>query len=235
MVPASPYRDAIIQLHCDGLPAREISKRLKVSRKLVYDIIRRYRELETNSDRKRLGRTVTVCTKANVRKIRERKWRNPARSVRKLSREMESSRTSSRSIIVGHLEMKCYKKTTGHFLTEAMKMKRKQRCKKLIARFKHGSHLSILFTDEKLFTVEQVLNRQNDRVYSNSKPDVVVQRSSHPASVLVFGAISSDGKMPLLFVPQGLNVNSNNYLEDVMKKHVLPWTKDHFKGRSWTF
>ncbi|KIH68397.1 Neurotransmitter-gated ion-channel ligand binding domain protein [Ancylostoma duodenale] len=35
---------------------------------------------------------------------------------------------------------------------------------------------------------------------------------------MVFGAITSDGKMPLLFVPQGLNVNSNNYLEDVLKK-----------------
>ncbi|EYC34127.1 hypothetical protein Y032_0001g260 [Ancylostoma ceylanicum] len=84
MVRASPYRDAIIQLHRDGLPAREISRRLKVLRKLVYDTIRRYRELGTNSDRKRRGRTATVSTEANVKKICERLRRNPARSVRQL-------------------------------------------------------------------------------------------------------------------------------------------------------
>ncbi|PIO59013.1 hypothetical protein TELCIR_19536, partial [Teladorsagia circumcincta] len=45
------------------------------------------------------------------------------------------------------------------------KEKRKKRTKQLLRRFAHGRHSKILFTDAKLFTVEQV---ENDRVHAVS-------------------------------------------------------------------
>ncbi|KIH67584.1 hypothetical protein ANCDUO_02080 [Ancylostoma duodenale] len=93
MARASAYRDAIIQLFCSGVPARDISNQLKVSRKVVSIATRRYEEPGTNSDRKRSGRPVTVRTGANVKKIRDRLRRNPARSIRKISREIGITRT----------------------------------------------------------------------------------------------------------------------------------------------
>ncbi|PIO65197.1 hypothetical protein TELCIR_13146, partial [Teladorsagia circumcincta] len=52
----------------------------------------------------------------------------------------------------------------------AQKEKRKKRSKQLLRRFADGRHSKILFTNEKLFTVEQVVNKQNDRVYAVSNP-----------------------------------------------------------------
>ncbi|WKX94524.1 hypothetical protein Q1695_011645 [Nippostrongylus brasiliensis] len=101
-------------------------------------------------------------------------------------------------------------------------------------RFEGQQHRLILFTDEKLFTVEEVLNRQNHRVYAKSNPHVAVSRSSHPASVMVFAGVTADGKTPLWFVPKGVKVNSQNYL-DLLKEDLLPWARSHFGSRSWTF
>ncbi|KAK6033363.1 hypothetical protein OSTOST_00409 [Ostertagia ostertagi] len=63
-----------------------------------------------------------------------------------------------------------YKKNKCQKLTDAQKEKRKKRSKQLLRRFAAGRHSKILFTDEKLFTVEQVVNKQNDRVYAVSNP-----------------------------------------------------------------
>jgi inhibitor of nuclear factor kappa-B kinase subunit alpha len=84
-----------------------------------------------------------------------------------------------------------------------------------------------VFTDEKIFTIEQVLNKQNDRVYAASNPHASISRTSHPASVMVFAGITSDGKVPLIFVPQGVKVISKSYL-DVLKKELFPWIVQYF-------
>ena len=46
---------------------------------------------------------------------------------------------------------------------------RVQRCKQLLRRFSAGTHSTIVFSDEKLFTVEASINRQNDRIIA---PDI---------------------------------------------------------------
>ena len=115
-----------------------------------------------------------------------------------------------------------------------MKQQRKDRCKGLLRRCRQDAHLSILFTDEKVFTVEQVLNKQNDRIYAKSRSHTVISRKSHPQSVMVFAGITSNGKTPLIFVPQGVKVNSANYL-DLLRTEVLPWAQTHFQNKPWTY
>ena len=51
-----------------------------------------------------------------------------------------------------------------HVLTENMKKKRLSKCLELLKRFRSDRHKQIVFSDEKLFTVDPVLNRQNDRI-----------------------------------------------------------------------
>ncbi|PIO67302.1 hypothetical protein TELCIR_10951, partial [Teladorsagia circumcincta] len=120
-----------------------------------------------------------------------------------MSREMEIKETSLKRII-RKLGLKAYKKNKCQKLTDAQKEKKKKRSKQLLRKFADGRHSKILFTDEKLFTVEQVVNKQNDRVYAVSNPYATVSRSSHPASVMVFAGITADGKTPLWFVPEGV-------------------------------
>ncbi len=114
-------------------------------------------------------------------------------------------------------------------------LKRLYRCKSLKKRFRN--HKNILFTDEKLFTIEQAYNRQNTRVWSTSEKKgalTKIQRVQKPLSVMVWAGITHNGKTPLFFIKAGVKINQHNYLKFLEEK-VLPWTQEHFGRTDWTF
>uniref|UniRef100_A0A7I4YZ41 Helix-turn-helix domain-containing protein n=1 Tax=Haemonchus contortus TaxID=6289 RepID=A0A7I4YZ41_HAECO len=159
MVKPSCLRSAIITFHLQGVSAREIHQRLGVHRSVIYRTIKRYRELGTEDDRSGRGRSANVPTTGDMRRERERIRRQPSQSARKISQEMGINESSLRRIIC-KLGLKAYKKNKCQKLTDVQKEKRKERSRELFRRFGNGRHLRILFTDEKLFTVEQVVNKQ---------------------------------------------------------------------------
>lgn len=68
------------------------------------------------------------------------------------------------------MKFKPDKKTTQPFLTESQKKKRL----KFAYRWRNNhvklyNHMPIMFTDEKIFTVNGSLNKQNERVYATSR------------------------------------------------------------------
>ena len=83
-----------------------------------------------------------------------------------------------------------------------------------------------MFTDEKIFTIEQSFNSQNDRIWAESSPgeDVIVTRIQKPVSIMVWGGISATSKTPLLFLEKGVKMNQNTYRE-ILENSVLPWAK----------
>ena len=57
------------------------------------------------------------------------------------------------------LGLKSYARTPRHLLTESMKARRLERSKKVLSYLKqHGSTVKV-FSDEKIFTVDAVVNR----------------------------------------------------------------------------
>ena len=65
-----------------------------------------------------------------------------------------------------------------------------------------------VFSDEKLFVIEEQLNAQNYRVYAAgleviSERERNVQRFQKPGPVMVLGAVSSRGKFPLVLWNRG--------------------------------
>ncbi|EFO90849.1 hypothetical protein CRE_15212 [Caenorhabditis remanei] len=52
---------------------------------------------------------------------------------------------------------------------------------------------------------------------------------------MVFGAVCADGKSPLLFVDQGVKINKEVYISQILEKTLLPWAQKHFNGRRWVF
>ncbi|VDO24928.1 unnamed protein product [Haemonchus placei] len=113
---------------------------------------------------------------------------------------------------------------------------KKERSRVLFRRLRNrrikGMRMRDLFTEEKLFTVEQVINKQNDHVYVVSNPHATAGRSSHPASVMVFAGITAC-KTPPWFVPDGTKEDRQNCL-DILKDKLLPWANSHF-GNFCTF
>ena len=84
-----------------------------------------------------------------------------------------------------------------------------------------------IWSDDKMFTVEAVTNKQNDTVYAHSSKELSVNARSHlkrqkPASVMVWAAVASDGsKSPLIVIEEGVKVNSQVYL-NMLQEKVLP-------------
>ncbi|CAD6198710.1 unnamed protein product [Caenorhabditis auriculariae] len=154
MVAPSPYRTAIIDCVKNGMTNSEIVKKLKVSRVLVFRTAQRYRRLGTSDDMQRSGRPVAVTTPEAVKAVREKIRRTPERSMRKMSKEYKMSRESMRTIVKDKLKMIPYRMQKGAFLSQKNKTFRMKKARKLLAGTKDGSHLTTLFTDEKIFTVE---------------------------------------------------------------------------------
>ena len=86
-------------------------------------------------------------------------------------------------------------RTPKQLLTESMKAKRVERCKKVLNYLKHHGSTVKIYSGEKIFTVDAVVNRQNDRCLAKSKDEVKgIFRTKHPAQIMVSGVIASDGK-----------------------------------------
>lgn len=227
MVPASIHRASICDLY---KRAPSIIKRLRIPRSTVYDAISRFKDVGTLKDRTGRGRPSTVTTSPKVKIVRDRIRRNAHRSIRKMASDLGMSRTSMTTIVRKTRGLTPYRVRRAAILSETNKQKRCQKAKLLLARARVGEHLMTMFSDEKLFTVETEFNSQNHRVLAKDSQGAVekgrtIHRVSHPASVMVFGAVCATGKCPLVFVEKGVKINKDVYVEEILKKHLLLWAQ----------
>ena len=79
------------------------------------------------------------------------------------------------------------------------------KCRELLKRFRSDRHKQIIFSDEKLFIVELVFNCQNDRIIAAdistaNESGRIVGRSGHSKALMVWAAVTSDGKSNLVFI-----------------------------------
>ncbi|CAD6185816.1 unnamed protein product [Caenorhabditis auriculariae] len=162
------------------------------------------------------------------------------RSMRKMAKEYQMSQGSMRTIVKDKLKMIPYRMQKGAFLNQKNKTFRMKKARKLLAGTKDGSHLTTLFTDEKIFTVEANKNGQNHPIIATDyqsacEKEKILNKTSHPASVMVFSGITADDKTPLIFVDPGVKVNQVYYRETILKLGVLPWANSHYGNRPCTF
>lgn len=236
-------RVAVIALHkCKKTPVEifNLLQSLGISMKFVYRTIKRFSEMSSVNDRPRSGRPRDSRTPAVIKAVAERIRRNPLRKQKILSREMKiPPRTISR-IIKQDLKLAAYRRSTGHRLTAALRNIRATRAKKLFQQHAKGGYRRILFTDEKIFTVEEKYNRQNDRVYAHSSQEASqkvarVERGHHPASVMVWWGVSYEGVTELHFCQNGVKTKAANYQSDILVPVVKPLTQTLFSNEHWIF
>ncbi|GFY33536.1 uncharacterized protein TNCV_4538701 [Trichonephila clavipes] len=92
-----------------------------------------------------------------------------------------------RRIAKTELGLKPYKLRKVQLLTEKNKLVRLRRCPKLLRWAVSQCWERFLFTDEKLFTVQQVHNSQNDEFWCVDTPSTsaIVQHRQYQKSVMV--------------------------------------------------
>ncbi|VDP05944.1 unnamed protein product, partial [Heligmosomoides polygyrus] len=114
-----------------------------------------------------------------------------------------------------------FSEAAAHFLSAQMKNVRLKGWRRPQERFADDTHRSIVFSDEKIFTTEPIVNPQNDRLLAaDEKLTIsrgnVTEKTTHPSSVVVWGATTSDGKTLLLFVDAGVMIDEEIYLKSVL-------------------
>ncbi|CAF0781661.1 unnamed protein product [Didymodactylos carnosus] len=142
-------------------------------------------------------------------------------------------RRSMRRILEINLGLKAYKKRKLHRLSLKQMDARHRRSKSLLKRHDDESVKKIIFSDEKLFVVEAKLNAQNDRMYSLAIEDIpenfrTVQRFQKSSSVMIWGAIGHNGKIPLKFVDKGIKITARYYQDEILRSTLKP-------NGQWTF
>ena len=146
------------------------------------------------------------------------------------------SETSLRRIIKEDLSAKSRARTSKQLISADSKAKRLARCKQILSVLKKGKkkRVVILFTDEKVFTVDAVSTSRNNRYISSKDASEVPNnikhsfKTKHPAGVMTFGLVASDGKkMPLVFIKNGQKIDSREYIR-ILEKKVKPWIKSNY-------
>ena len=113
--------------------------------------------------------------------VRARVWHNPKRFMMEMACDtnvsagmacdMNVSDKMMKNIVKTDLKLSSLKMQTCQCLTNLQKEKRLDQAKILLNKMKAGMDTSeIIFSDEKMFTVKAVCNRQNDRVLAILTP-----------------------------------------------------------------
>ena len=148
-------RGAILRMHEFGDTERKIAEALRISQSTVHDAISR----GTIEDKKGRGRKKTARSKKNIQRVKGMIKRNPstkANSSRKLAKKLGVSDFSARQILKKDLNLKPYKIQKRQKLNANARLKRLQRARALYRRFSRGRHRQIVFSDEKIFDIQQV-------------------------------------------------------------------------------
>jgi transposase len=236
-------RNSVVALYLAGKSQPDIVKQLQhlnVNKMFVYRTIRRYDDTGSIAKRGGCGPKKTVRSPEMIRKVKARISRNPRRSGRKLARDLHVSHKSIQQILKIDLQLKPYKIQKVQDLTPAQKAVRLERCKALKRLHEANDLKNLVFSDEKIFTVQQYVNKQNDRVWLEGKSNDnfdkrVALRKQAPASVMVWAAVTANGRSPLVFIDQGVKVNQEVYRQKVLIDGLIPWARKQFGTNHWTF
>lgn len=232
-------RVTVVELHKAGMKTADIVRATGYKKRTVYDAVKRFKETGKTADRTRSGRPTTETTPANVNKIRCRIRRNSGVSMRKMAQELGMKRETVRVIVRKKLGLRSYKISRAHFLSDAAKAKRLQKCRPMLRLVAGGRLNKVLFTDEKIFTISPAHNRQNYRQLlrkgqQKTAAAKIAERRHFPASVMVWAGICATGKTPLVFIDRNVKINAAIYQQIVLRDVLEPWATRHFGQDGFT-
>jgi hypothetical protein len=120
----------------------------------IYPAIEHDKELWRVEYRDCLGHLKSVRGEATIKMVREWTRQNPLWKQKIMSRKLNISTQLSR-LIRDHLHMTVHLRSKGQLLTPALKEIRWTRAKRLLQRHAENRHENTLFTDEKIFTIQE--------------------------------------------------------------------------------
>ena len=216
-------QNTVLRFHEQGLSTRQISNQLvdQVSKTTVNRWVKMYRESGKISFKTPSGRKRTIRTKKLVQQVKKYLVKDKRKkSVRKIAKSLNVSRTTIQRVVKSDLGYKSYIKRVSPKLTEMQKQKRhsfgiwaRKNITKKIAR-------KIMFSDEKKFDIDGAYNRQNDRIYAPNRQQAdeiggVHQKRKFPQSVMVWLGVCFNGVTSPFIIEKG-TINHKIYIDKIL-------------------
>uniref|UniRef100_A0A914CLB2 Transposase n=1 Tax=Acrobeloides nanus TaxID=290746 RepID=A0A914CLB2_9BILA len=148
----------------------------------VSDAIKRFEESGSNKDRPGRGRKKTARSKENIHRVKRMIKRNPkskGNTTRRLAKKIDIDQRQIWEILRQDLKLKPWTLQKRQKLNEQVKQKRLDRFSALLKRFSRGRHRQIVFSDEKLFDIQQQDGAPGHKAYETQDflrdkcPDVI--------------------------------------------------------------
>jgi transposase len=232
-------QNIVLSKYRNGETATKIFQDLNggLSRRTVFVWCKMIRETGTITLARPLGCPRIVRTKNLIQKVKSRLKRKKPVSIRKLANELDISTGSVYNILRDDLGYRAYKRRVQPLLTDAQKMKRKKFANWVRTNFKKEQTLKFVFSDEKMFDVNGMYNRQNQRVWAVDRREADENggrkhKQKFPQKVMVWLAVSSTGVSPLVILDKG-SVNHEKYIKEVLPV-ALKFGNKCF-GNDWTY
>ncbi|CAF2094995.1 unnamed protein product, partial [Rotaria magnacalcarata] len=190
------------------------------SRRTIFNWCKMIRKTGSISMATSPGRSRTTRTKAMIQKIKNRLRRKRRVSSRKLTQELDISRTSVRRVLRNDLGLRAYKKRIVPMIRDAENLKRKKFANWLRTNYKKEETLKVLFSDEKMFDIDGVYNAQNDRVRAVNRGEAdkkggKKQKRKFPQKVMVWLGVCSKGVTPLVILDKG-TFDHERYIKEIL-------------------
>lgn len=119
------------------------------------------------------------------------------------------------------MEKKMKKKPKVHSIWHTALIKRKQRSRKLYLSLANGRYKDIITTDEAWFHLSDVQKpRLTYYATRNMEPPTARRPPQHTKGVMAWAGISSSGKTKIRWVEPGAKINSEYYINKVLKPFI---------------
>ena len=158
-------------------------------------------------------------------------------SVRSLAKDYSISKSSAHRILKDNLKLCAYKMRIEPKLTEEHKNKRKKFVNWVGHNFRKENTMRILFSDEKIFDLDDMYNSQNQRIWASSRDEAdekggIKEKQKFPQKVMVWLGVCSKGVTPLVIFDRE-TVDHVVYIQKVLPV-ALKYGNKTF-GKHWTF
>jgi hypothetical protein len=183
------------------------------------------------------GRPTKIATKANIRKISKMFNNRSGCSQNKAARKIGCSQQYISKILKTRTGIVKRKKQKIPNRSLQQKQVAPSKCRKMTRRYQN---FNFILDDESYFTLSNSTLAGNDIFYTDNLEDVpedarYKKQSKFEKKVLVWIAISPKGMSSAYFLPAGLAINQDVYLEECLKKHLLPFIRKYHVNDNYVF
>ncbi len=153
-----------------------------------------------------------------------------------LTKDHELNKMDMSCIVREDLGMKSCALAKVQLLMANQRQKRLECCKKILNFLKRGDDKVLVFSDEKIFTIDAVGNSRTKWYIAKKPEDVPAEihyhgHSKHPAASMMLGIVSGNRKA---FPPVWINgtLDANKYKRILVHK-VFPMLDTTYGARNW--